>query len=269
MRLDKSDQLFQRTANYYSRYRPDYPDELIKMIMDEYQDCTGGNMLDLGCGTGQLAFALHSYFLQITAIDINDEMIEEAKRLRKAKGIKTISFKTMAAEELNPTGNRDLIVCGNAFHWMDREKVLETCYESLRPGGGMVILAGRSIWNGNEQWQKKIVEVIQKWLGENRRAGGGTYADKSRLHEDFIENSAFTLVAQGEYLYTHEWTVDTIIGNLYSTSFCNKSLLDDKAEAFETELRKELLQLNPTGEFQERMEITYFFLRKKHISKGR
>ena len=42
-----------------------------------------------------------------------------------------------------------------------------------------------------------------------------------------------------------------MIGHRWSTSFANRSLLGDKVGQFETELRKELLNLHPDGVFKE------------------
>jgi hypothetical protein len=47
-----------------------------------------------------------------------------------------------------------------------------------------------------------------------------------------------------------EWTVDSIIGNLYSMSFCTRKVLGERAEAFERDLRSAILAVEPSGIFR-------------------
>ena len=42
-----------------------------------------------------------------------------------------------------------------------------------------------------------------------------------------------------------------IIGLLYSTSFCRRDYLGDNAPAFEADLRRTLLALEPSGRFEQ------------------
>jgi hypothetical protein len=47
------------------------------------------------------------------------------------------------------------------------------------------------------------------------------------------------------------WTVDGIIGLLYSTSFAARRLFGDEAGAFEEDVRQALFHLRPEGTFRE------------------
>jgi len=257
--------LFSGTARYYSRYRVGYPDALLELVRACYRPDGTGRLLDLGCGTGQLALPLRREFATVVGIDISPEMIEEAKRVCRRARITGIDFRVLPAENIDGLPGRfDLIVCGNALHWMDRSAVLAKSHALLADGGGMAIFAGGSgsLWNGTETWQKEVVGVIKRWLGETRRAGNGEYPRQPGRHEDYIAASRFSLERTGYYRFPYEWDVSAIIGNLYSTSFCNKRLLGDHAAAFEADLRQTLLALNPAGRFTEQITITYFFLRK-------
>lgn len=253
--------LFTGTAQFYAKFRLCYPRELIEMIVGFYPQAGRSRVLDLGCGTGQLTVPLSSYFEQAVGVDINAEMIEQARRESLRQGIDNVEWHHMPAEEVDRLHQPyDLIVSGNSFHWMDRELILNKSYELLNDKGGMVILAGNSVWNGEQDWQRRTVQVIRKWLGGERKAGQGLYPKKPKLHEEFIKESRFQLAKKGDFYFSHAWSLEEFLGYLYSTSFCNKSLLGDAAGAFEEELSRELLRLHPDGVFREEVEITYFFL---------
>ena len=59
---DYGKDLFEGTAWYYSRYRPLYPASLIRYLIGNFPLDGKGQMLDLGCGTGQLAFKFSDWF---------------------------------------------------------------------------------------------------------------------------------------------------------------------------------------------------------------
>lgn len=54
-----------------------------------------------------------------------------------------------------------------------------------------------------------------------------------------------------EFPHPFIWTLDTVIGNLYSGSGNLKGALGDEIEAFETELRDTLLDFDAKGKYQE------------------
>ncbi len=260
---NSNSEIFSGTVEYYTKYRIAYPADLLEMILDFCRAEGKGRLLDLGCGTGQLAIPLSSHFQHVIGIDISNDMIREAKAVSLAEGANNTRFFAMESEKIGQgMGSFNCVVCGNAFHWMDRELVLEKAYEILQPAGKMVILAGGSVWTGQQDWQKETVSVIKKWLGDERRAGKSTYSGKKRGHEDFIRESKFYLENKGDYRFTHVWKLDDLIGYLYSTSFCKRGLFGDNLSDFEGDLRKRLLHLNPKGIFEETVEITYFFLSK-------
>lgn len=260
--MSKDDDIFKGTAQYYSKFRLAYPEDLLAHIRQVYQLSQNNRMLDLGCGTGQLAIPFSDTFPHVIAMDVSEEMIKEGKRVAATKEAENIQWVVDSAENMKKYASEvDFIVSGNSFHWMDRETVLQQAYDLLPLNGGMVILAGGSIWNGESHWQQKVVQLIKKWLGENRRAGSGTYQVEKR-HEDYIKATSFQLMEKGEYVYEHTWDIEGVLGYLYSTSFCSPQLLGENKEDFEKEIRTSLLGVNPNGTFTEKVEITYFLLRK-------
>src|SRR4051794_14816334 len=84
--------LFKDTAWYYSHYRPLYPASLIRNLIGKFSLDGKGQMLDLGCGTGQLAFRFADWFEEIVGIDTEPEMIQEAIRLNKEFRVENVEW---------------------------------------------------------------------------------------------------------------------------------------------------------------------------------
>ena len=81
--------IFHGTAWYYARYREGYPQEFFDLIRQKFDLSTDDRVLDLGCGTGQIAIPISSLVKEVIAMDPEPEMIEEGKK----KGVNIIELR--------------------------------------------------------------------------------------------------------------------------------------------------------------------------------
>jgi SAM-dependent methyltransferase len=249
----QSTDLFAGAASYYARYRVGYPPALFDELAAACDLNGRGKLLDLGCGTGQLAIPLRDRFEAVVGVDASAEMIAEARRQAEAAGATNITWLAQPAEEITPAlGRFRLVTIGGAFHWMRHDEVMRRCREVLEPGGALALAGGGgSVWNGSEAWEHAVVEVIQRWLGTERRAGQGVYTVAHAPYPEILERGGFVDVRRVEYPHLHVWDIDAIIGMLYSTSYCRRDYLGVNAPAFEDDLRRTLLALDPSGRFEQ------------------
>ncbi|MGW4985237.1 hypothetical protein ACWERA_55830, partial [Streptomyces mirabilis] len=61
--------LYRGTAGYYDRFRLPYPDAMIADLVRRAAPSGNGRLLDLACGTGQLAFPLRGLFADVWCVD--------------------------------------------------------------------------------------------------------------------------------------------------------------------------------------------------------
>jgi ubiquinone/menaquinone biosynthesis C-methylase UbiE len=257
----QSDNIFAGTAWYYARFRPDYPEELIKSLTDKFTLAQQSRVLDLGCGTGQISLQLAPYVFEVIAIDPQEDMLKEGKSIATEKGIANIKWILGDSSQLThltrDIGELDLTVIARAFHWMDREQTLKDLYHLTKRGGGLAI-----VWDDGprdsittSKWKSVLDEAVRFWLGEVRLAGTkGTYNHPTRRFEDYLQESDFQNLESVEIKTGRSWTTDQVIGYLYSTSSSSIPVLGDKKEHFEADVRRRLLAINPDGVFEE--EVT-------------
>ncbi len=145
---------------------------------------------------------------------------------------------------------------------MDREVVLRRVLDRLAPGGGIALIGSATIWGAPEAWAQVATTVVQRWLGAERRAGGGAHRDTQasahRPFEAILAEAGFARIERGEFTVAHRWELDAIIGHLYSTSYCSPALLGERRAAFEDDLRRELAPLATEGTFVQTFAVNYF-----------
>ncbi len=247
--------LFKGTAPYYARYRPGYPEAFFDHVAARFGLDGTGRLLDLGCGTGQLALPLAGRFEEVVGMDPEPEMLAEAAAGARTAGVRNATWiegGSADLEALQPRlGRFRLVTMGSSFHWMDREATSRALAGMVIPGGGIVVTGIGSFWTGTNPWQRAVRAVIQRWLGGTRRAGGGTYAEPAERHEAVIARSPFGRLETYRLEYGRDWDIGGIVGHLYSTSFCSLAVLGARREGFEADLRRTLLAINPDGVFHE------------------
>jgi SAM-dependent methyltransferase len=242
---------YEGTAWYYSRFRPQYPPSLVTILRDNFALDGNGRLLDLGCGPGPVALALAHLFREVVAMDPDDAMRAEGERLARERGITNIEWRFGGSLDLSPAlGQFRLVTMGNSFHWMDRARTLDALYDLVTDGGGIAVVGeGAPIPPPPmTRWRVAINAVLKTYLGDRplpwETPGPPILA---RRHETYIAQSRFKDLASYRESFDIEWTIESMIGNLYSTSFCSRRVLGDRVDAFERDLRAAILAVEPSG----------------------
>ncbi|WP_338681508.1 hypothetical protein QD712_03025 [Streptomyces acidiscabies] len=78
--------LYRGTAGYYDCFRLAYPDTMLTDLIRRTSPSGHGRLLDLACGTGQLAFPLRAGFAEVWAVDAEADMGEVVRAKVEAGG---------------------------------------------------------------------------------------------------------------------------------------------------------------------------------------
>lgn len=258
--------LFKGTAEYYDRFRPPYPSVMLDDLRARVPIDAAGRLLDLACGTGQVAFALAADVAEVWAADQEAESIEFGRRKAQRLGVTNIHWIAGAAEDVALEGAFDLVAIGNAFHRLDRDAVVKRLIPHLPERGCVALLWGGTPWRGDRPWQRALDETLERWrdaLGVRDRVPEGWEAATDRdPHEQVLRRAGLAYEGLFEFSIVERWTVDSLIGFVYSTSFLNRAVLEHHVDAFESELRARLLACRGDGVFEQDLTFAYELARR-------
>ena len=65
-----------------------------------------------------------------------------------------------------------------------------------------------------------------------------------------------------EFPTLYEWTVEGLVGLVYSTSSLSRDAIGEHADAFEAHVRQRLLVCQPSGVFRETISFSYDLARR-------
>jgi SAM-dependent methyltransferase len=262
--------LFRGTAPYYDRHRPPYPDALLADLRRRLPVSGTGRLLDLACGTGQLALPLAGAFTQVVAVDQEPDFVEYGRARSADTGITNITWMRGSAETVVLDGGFELITIGNAFHRLDRSLVAERALSWVGPGGGIALVWGDGPNLGESRWQAVFQEVCARWveeLGATDRVPAGWQAVIDRdPHEQVLRRAGFDYVGRWEFTMEQTWTVETLIGFVYSTSYLARPVLGDRAAEFEADLGRRLRAEVPSGQFLRTATYAYQLARRPSVT---
>ncbi|MGW5686930.1 class I SAM-dependent methyltransferase [Nonomuraea sp. NPDC003754] len=241
--------LFAGTGAFYARFRPGYPKVFFDDVIRRFGLDGSGRLLDLGCGTGQLTIPLAGHVTEAVGMDPEPDMLTEAARHAAADKVGNVTWVRGGSADLSgQLGRFRLVTMGRSFHWMEREQVLRTLADMVEDGGGLVIADDGCLARSTTPWQHIIEEVQHQFIGPIPHAGAAMPADP---HEVVLTRSPFQDVMPVVHEFSRTWTVDRIIGYLYSTSLPLRRLLGARQPAFEREITDALLTAEPSGQFVE------------------
>jgi len=258
--------LFEGTAEYYDRFRLPYPDGLIDDLRTRVPLDATSRVLDLACGTGQIAFALAAGVAEVLAVDQEAEMIELVAHKARRLDVANVHAIAAAAEAVPLDGSFDLVAIGNAFHRLDRAAVARRLAAHISDRGCVALLWSGTPWLGEPPWHGVLDETLTRWrdtLGARDRVPEGWEEAIDRdPHEPVLRRAGFTYEGMFEFSSVERWTVESLIGFTYSTSFLNRAVLGRRAAAFEEDLRGQLLACCPDGVFEQELSFMFELARR-------
>ncbi|QQE75823.1 class I SAM-dependent methyltransferase [Brevibacillus composti] len=157
-----------------------------KGVLEWLQPAPGEKILDLGCGTGDLAQEMAAAGAYPTGIDHSAEMIATAK-----KKYPHLPFLVADAHTFRTAEEYDAVFSNAALHWMKQpEDAIESIWLALRPGGRFVAEFGGA---GNVEQVVHALRVVLASRGIDADQRMPWYFPSIGAYATLLERQGFTV----------------------------------------------------------------------------
>jgi SAM-dependent methyltransferase len=131
--------VFDEFADEYDRHRPTYPDALLDHACAVAALDAGDQVLEIGCGTGQLTRDLLARGLRVSAIEPGNRLLALARQ--NLGGIGDVEFVNARFEDTPlPREHFHAVFSASAMHWIDPDLGWQKAAETLAPGGTLALI---------------------------------------------------------------------------------------------------------------------------------
>ncbi len=224
-------EVFDKNALAYDKYRPKYPDQLIEKLIALSGSSPNNQVLEIGCGTGQITSPLLKKGFKITAIEKGKSLADLGRSniINYPNGnIIHADFETWKTAE-----QFDLVLSAQAFHWIEMESGINKVSDLLRVNGSFVIVWYTDVSQETPFW-KASTHVYDKYFPANKKYHPvpqhiieyGNYLKHHKHFRDFTHR---------EYLWSKTYDKESYLG-LLSTFSDHMTLETKKRKRFFEEI---------------------------------
>ncbi len=226
---------FSTQSSDYSKYRPDYPQELYDFILSEVKECK--TAWDCGTGNGQAAIVLSRYFEKVYATDPSAEQIKNATQKSN------IEYRVASAENSTlPDKSVDLITVAQALHWFDFTKFFAEVKRVAKPDA-IIAVWSYELCKVDEEIDKVFMHFYHGIL-EN-------YWAPERKHVENAYSSIpfpFTEVKENVFYMKKQWNLHDFMGYLSTWSAVQKYIKTNGTNPLELVVKDfEKAWINPSA----------------------
>jgi SAM-dependent methyltransferase len=192
--------------------------------------------------------------MRITGVDASREMLAEGRAWAERRGLsEAVEWRCADAATVNHLDGLGVFagaVIADAFHWLDRRRVLTALDTVVAPGGFVAVVGYRAPDTQREWWHPLLVKLREKHLGAADLAGPSIpYVPPEVGHEAVVRASPFRRVSVLRADYRRVYTLEELLGLQRTFAYSSPATLGERREAFEADLRSTLGTLRPGGLF--------------------
>jgi ubiquinone/menaquinone biosynthesis C-methylase UbiE len=207
--------------------RPPYPSETFH-ILSSLLPTSHRRVLDVGCGTGEIARNLVNYADSVDAVDFSKSMIELGRRLPGgANG--NLRWIVEKVEEAHVYPPYSLITEGESLHWMDWDAIFPLFRRILTAQGHLALVERKE--DEEIPWKDQLLKIMAKYSTDPKY-------EQFDMAANLEKNGLFQKQGESRTLpITLTQTLEDYVESFHSWSEFSRSSMHDNAGKFDNEVR--------------------------------
>ena len=245
-------------ADFYHRYRHGYPAAALDALVGAFGLTGQDVVVDLGCGTGQLALPMAARVRAVVGVDPEPDMLGRARQAARERAAANVTWMIGADTDMPALrallGDNSVaaVTIGQALHWMNREALFPAIIPLVRPGGGVAVVTnGTPLWLQDTDWSHALRDHLEHWLGTKLTFACGTDEQSQRRYADDLASAGFDVLTT-TVEYVAELDLDQLVGGIYSALAVTQLPAPDQRPAFAEQIRRAVA---PHEHFSEHVQV--------------
>jgi SAM-dependent methyltransferase len=195
--------VFNEIAGDYDRHRPRYPDALIDRAVEVANLAPGAEVLEIGCGTGQLTRSLLARGLRVTAVEPGEQLIARAREQLVCDGGEPVcdggepldggdqlQFVHARLEEARlQEGRYGAAFSASAIHWVDPDVSWRKAAAALVDGGTLALISYFGLEDARSGDDQRALRGALSRIAPELGAGWPVYRDLDGTLDGVAERS--------------------------------------------------------------------------------
>jgi len=148
--------------------------KVVQRVIEEAELAADYKVVDLGCGSGQLALRIAPHVRSVLAIDVSQAMIDLLDSHAREAGISNVEGRAVPIEKLVlEPGSIDVVVSNYVLHHLrddDKAAAVRQAAEWLKPGGRLVI-GDMMFGRGSDSRDREIISSKLRLMLKKGPAG--------------------------------------------------------------------------------------------------
>jgi 2-polyprenyl-3-methyl-5-hydroxy-6-metoxy-1,4-benzoquinol methylase len=246
---------FGNVSSDYAKYRDRLPEILFDHLAEKGVHLEGSRVIDIGSGTGIFSRDLALHGAHVTGIEPSQQLIDEAVKFDKLNSICSVKYVNGSAEDFVLENRFELITAVRAWHWFDRNRVIQNIKKHLEPQGLLIVI--NSIFIPDSNVAKTTFKVLRDNNIELKPAGSNAEVKERRSGFpvnwfDEWEGNSLKIIHEWQHDYMLQFTNEEWCGKIRSVSWMTN--IDDLIrKKVTTELREELKH------YEDRLNVPHRF----------
>lgn len=190
---------FTGRAESYLKGRPPYPEAVVDEL-ERHGLAPGSLVADIGAGTGAASLLFLRRGYRVIAVEPNDDM-------RAAALASGIDARPGLGEETGLAGSSvDLVLCSQAFHWLDQRRAWAEFNRIARAGGFIALL-----WNNRLKSGTPFLDELEALLHR--------HAIEDIARAERMDRRRWPGMHEAGFPHTHRLDLDAFLARISSLSW--------------------------------------------------